>query len=61
MRHLRDFSGSRNEGMIDAVSDLAFTIGGPDASLAHDGINPHRISDIARRGSVAFWRITGTG
>lgn len=35
--HRRDFSASRNAGLVAAVSDLAFIIPAePDASLAHD-------------------------
>jgi hypothetical protein len=35
--HRRDFSASRNAGLVAAVSDLAFIIpAAPDASLAHD-------------------------
>ena len=45
-----------------AVSDLALIIlAAPDVSFAHDGIRPHRISEIWRTGSFGCWRITGTG
>jgi hypothetical protein len=45
-----------------AVSDLALImLAATDESLAHEGINPHRISDNSRIDSLGFWRITGTG
>jgi hypothetical protein len=59
--HRRDFIGSRNAGIVAAVSDLALLIGGPDTLLAHNGMSPHRIRDISRLGFLGFWRIVGTG
>ena len=39
-------SGSRNAGFVLAVSERAFIIlAAADGSCAHEGINPHRISD----------------
>jgi hypothetical protein len=59
---LRLASGSRNAGLVAAVSDLELIImAAPDMSLAHDGMSPQRISDNSRRGSFGFWRMTGTG
>jgi len=32
-----------------------------DESLAHDGMSPHLSRENSRRGSLGFWRMTGTG
>jgi hypothetical protein len=45
--------GSRNAGLLGAVSDLALIIPAePDMSFAQFGINPQRISENSRRGSL---------
>jgi hypothetical protein len=47
---------------VAAVSDRALImLAAPDESFAHDGTNPHRISDNWRTGSLGFCQITDTG
>jgi len=52
---------SRNAGFVLAVSARALMmLAAIDESFAHDGINPQRIRDNWRTGSLGFWRMTGT-
>jgi hypothetical protein len=47
---------------VAAVSALALImLAAPAESFAHEGINPQRINDNSRTGSLGFCRITGTG
>jgi hypothetical protein len=60
--HRRNLNASRNAGFDAAVSDLALIIlAAPDESFVHEGIKPRRSIENSRRGSLGFWRMTGTG
>ncbi len=53
---------SANAGLLAAVSDRALIIPAAfEASLAHDGINPHFIKDNSRKDCVGFRRTVRTG